>query len=141
MAALSSDPASAGAFSSSQSGVEQFESSSQQEILGSQDENGSCQDEVEILLPDEPLERVSVAQKEETEVIIEERPAFLPPLLKRQASSAISINETSSLPTAESVVKSFSSTPGYLANRWNSVNSSFSSPASSQQPALSTPQV
>jgi hypothetical protein len=37
------------------------------------------------------------------------------------------------------VIKSFSSTPGYLANRWSSINSSISTPASSQKPAFCTP--
>jgi hypothetical protein len=140
MAALSSDPVSAGVFSSSQNGGEQLDAGSQQEIIGSQDENGSCQDEVEILLPEPAVEHVDVTKKEEVEVVTDDRPIFLPPLLKRQSSSTTFINE-SSLPMTESVVKSFSSTPGYLANRWNSVNSSFSSPASSQPPTFCTPQV
>ncbi|KAE9381474.1 hypothetical protein N431DRAFT_7078 [Stipitochalara longipes BDJ] len=140
MAALSSDPASSGVFSSSQSGGE-LESCSQQEIISSQGESGSHQDEVEILLPESTVERVDVAKNEEVKVFTDDRPVFLPPLLRRQASSAASINENSSLPTTESVIKSFSSTPGYLANRWNSVNSSFSSPASFQQPTFCTPQV
>ncbi|KAN0122498.1 hypothetical protein V8E51_000824 [Hyaloscypha variabilis] len=141
MAALSSDPVSAGVFSSSQNGEEQLDAGSQQEIIGSQDENGSCQDEVEILLPEPAVEHVDITEKEEVEVVTDDRPIFLPPLLKHQSSSTTFINESSSLPTTESVVKSFSSTPGYLANRWNSVNSSFSSPASSQQPTFCTPQV
>jgi hypothetical protein len=44
---------------------------------------------------------------------------------------------TSSIPLGESVVKSFSSTPGYLANRWNAPNTSSSTPISAQV----TPQV
>ena len=35
---------------------------------------------------------------------------------------------TSSIPVSESVIKSFSSTPGYLANRWNPANNSTSTP-------------
>jgi hypothetical protein len=136
MAALSSDPASIMIFGSSQSGGEP-EPSSQQQIVNSQEETGSCQDEVEILNLEPAEERVEVAKSEEVEPVAD-RAAFLPPL-KRQASSGISVTESSSMPTTESVIKSFSSTPGYLANRWNSVNSSFSSPASSQQPTFCTP--
>lgn len=140
MAALSSDPASIIAFSSSQHGGD-LEPGSQQEMISSQEETGSCQGEVEISLPEPVVERVQVATKVEAEPIANDRTTFLPPPLKRQPSSATSISESSSLPTTESVIKSFSSTPGYLANRWNSVNSSFSSPASSQQPTICTPQV
>jgi hypothetical protein len=135
---LSSDPASIMAFGRSQSGGEP-ESSSQQEIA-SKEETGSCQDEAELLHPEPAEERVEVAKSEEVEPVAD-KPAFLPPLLKRQASSRISITESSSIPTTENVIKSFSSTPGYLANRWNSVNSSFSSPASSQLPTFCTPPV
>jgi hypothetical protein len=138
MAALSSDPASIMAFSSSQTG-EELEPSSQQEMISSQEETGSCQDEAEILLSEPAEQRVKVAKRDESDAVAEGRPAFLPPLLKHQPSSAISINENSSLTTTESVFKSFSSTPGYLANRWNSVNSSFSTPASSHQPTFCTP--
>lgn len=45
--------------------------------------------------------------------------------------------EPSSLPSSESVIKSFLSTPGYLANRWNPANSF--TPASSQSALLATP--
>jgi hypothetical protein len=137
MAALSSDPASIMIFGSSQSGGEP-EPSSQQEIVNSQERTGSYQDEVEIMNPEPAEARVEVAKSEEVEPVAD-RPVFLPPPLKRQASSGISVTESSSMPTTESVIKSFSSTPGYLANRWNSVNSSFSSPASSQQPTFCTP--
>jgi hypothetical protein len=137
MAALSSDPASIIAFGSSQSGGE-LEPSLQQEMISSQEETGSCQDEVEILLPEPAKERVEVANGEGVEAVADDRSAFLPPM-KHQASSDISVTESSSMPTTESVIKSFSSTPGYLANRWNSINNSFSSPVSSQQPTFCTP--
>jgi hypothetical protein len=107
-------------------------------MISSQEEIKSCEVEAEMLLPNPAEERVNVA-KEEAVFGVESRPAFLPPLLKRQSSSATSVNESSSLPTTENVFKSFSSTPGYLANRWNSVNSSFSTPASSSQPTFRTP--
>ncbi len=137
MAALSSDMA----FSSSSQSGEELEPNSQQGIMSSQDETRSCEVEAETPLPNPAEERVSVTKKEETVFGTESRPAFLPPLLQRKSSSATSVNESSSLPTAENVFKSFSSTPGYLANRWNSVNSSFSTPASSSQPTFRTPPV
>lgn len=139
MAALSSDPASNMAFSSSQSGGGDFESSLHQEMIGSQEETGIGQDEAEVLLLEPAAELFKVSKKEEVEAVTLDRPTFLPPLLKRQVSSTISVNESSSLPTTESVIKSFSSTPGYLANRWSSINNSISTPASSQQPAFCTP--
>jgi hypothetical protein len=139
MAALSSDPASNMAFSSSQSGGGDFESSLHQEMIGSQEETGIGQDEAEILLLEPAAERFNVSRKEEVQAVALDRPSFLPSLLKRQVSSTTSVNESSSLPTTESVIKSFSSTPGYLANRWSSINSSISTPASSQKPAFCTP--
>lgn len=134
MAALSSDMA----FSSSSQNGEELEPSSQQEMISSPEETRSCEVEAEIPLPNPAEERVNVA-KEEAVFGVESKSAFLPPLLKRQSSSATSVNESSSLSTTGNVFKSFSSTPGYLANRWNSVNSSFSTPASPSQPTFRTP--
>jgi hypothetical protein len=127
------------AFSSSESGGGDFESSLHQEMIGSQEETGIGQDEAEILLLEPAAERFNVSRKEEVQAVALDRPSFLPSLLKRQVSSTTSVNESSSLPTTESVIKSFSSTPGYLANRWSSINSSISTPASSQKPAFCTP--
>lgn len=45
---------------------------------------------------------------------------------------------TSSVSISEGVVKTFSSTPGYLANRWNPANNASSTPASIQ---LNLPQI
>jgi hypothetical protein len=138
MAALSSDPASIILFSSSQSGGEP-EATSQKEVISSQEDTSSSPDMVEILLPEPAKERVEVAMGEGVDAVTNDKPAFFSPNMKHQASSGISITESSSMSTTESVIKSFSSTPGYLANRWNSINSSFSSPAPSQQPTFSTP--
>lgn len=133
MAALSSDPASMLLFSSSQATTDAGPSS-QQERRSSQD---SGKEEVDAPKP-------SVI--EELSKVIEQpvQPSFepiisLPPTLK-QSSSAMSLPEISSFSVSESVLKSFSSTPGYLANRWNSVSGSFSTPASSlPQPMLTPP--
>ncbi|RDW78173.1 hypothetical protein BP5796_06025 [Coleophoma crateriformis] len=43
--------------------------------------------------------------------------------------------------TAQSVTQSFTSTPGYLANRWNAVNNAFSTPTSSAFLPFATPSV
>ena len=137
MAALSSDPASIMIFSSSQSGGD-LESSSQQELYSSQEDAKSCQDEVEPLLPEAAEQCVEALKSTDVETAVDE-PVSRPPLLKRQASSGISTAPDSSTNVTESVIKSFSSTPGYLANRWNFSHSSFSSPASSQLPIFSTP--
>lgn len=136
LAALSSDPAPMAAFSSSQTMVEGIPSS-QQEIPSSP---GSSQ--VEFLEPREIEERVEVVEGEGADVSVNEKTSSLPPpipALNRQ-SSRLSGHEASSSSSAnESVVKSFSSTPGYLANRWNSIHNSFSTPSSSHAPTFVTP--
>lgn len=65
-------------------------------------------------------------------------PSILP-TLKAQSSSEISSTQTSLLTVTETVSKSFSSTPGYIANRWNTVNSSYSTPSSSYTAPFATP--
>jgi hypothetical protein len=56
-----------------------------------------------------------------------------------QYSPATSSTEISSFSAGESVIKSFSSTPGYLANRWNPANNSSATPLSSQSGPVVTP--
>ncbi|KAE8444583.1 hypothetical protein EG329_014414 [Mollisiaceae sp. DMI_Dod_QoI] len=135
MAALSSDPAPMLAFGSSQT-VEEIGPSSQQERSSSQE---SCQEPVEILEPrriEDPIKMV-----EQTVQPSAEPTGPLPARLNREASSGISLPESSSFSANENVFKSFSSTPGYLANRWNSISSSFSTPASSQTAPMVTPPI
>ncbi|KAG4438170.1 hypothetical protein IFR05_006338 [Cadophora sp. M221] len=143
MAALSSDPASMAGYSSSPS-MEETEPSSQVEPIASQAEPDHCHDEVpEVSLP-KPVETPVEVEKEiepEVEAAVEEVAAALPPPLLRRASSGTSVNDSSSFPITDTTTKSFSSTPGYLANRWNAYNSSFSSPSSSQVPAFTTPAI
>ena len=141
MAALSSDPASMAGYSSSPS-MEETEPSSQAEVNIIQEEPSNAQDEVqEVALPKPAELPVGIEEKVEAEVaaVVEEVVATLPPPLLRRGSSGVSINESSSFPIPETTTKSFSSTPGYLANRWNTYNSSFSTPASSQAPVFTTP--
>lgn len=143
MAALSSDPASMAGYSSSPS-MEETEPSSQAEVNIIQEEPSNAQDEVqEVVLPKPAELPVGIEEKVEAEVaaVVEEVVATLPPPLLRRGSSGVSINESSSFPIPETTTKSFSSTPGYLANRWNTYNSSFSTPASSQAPVFTTPAI
>lgn len=132
MAALSSDPASMMMFSSSQSTADAR--------LSSQLERRSSQ-----VSAKEDVNASGLTAFEEPNKVIEQpvRPSSqpimsLPPILK-QSSSGISLPETSSYSASEGVLKSFSSTPGYLANRWNAVSSSFSTPASSLPQPMFTP--
>jgi hypothetical protein len=140
MAALSSDPASLLPLGSSQT-VEETGPGSQEERPSSQD---SCQEEVDAVEPIAAEEPVAAEVGEPAKAAQEPvQPALepvtsLPPTLKRQ-SSGDSPPESSSYSVTQNVFTSFSSTPGYLANRWNSINSSFSTPASSQPVPLFTP--
>ena len=56
-----------------------------------------------------------------------------------RSSPATSSTEIGSFSAAESVIKSFSSTPGYLANRWNPANNSSAAPLSSQSGPVVAP--
>jgi hypothetical protein len=141
MTALSSDPVSMLPFDGSQHSPERL-FGSQQELVSSQDhdETSSCQDEREALRSEPTVERPDSSQSEILSSLpVENNGITLPPILRHQESSPISKANVISSSVNESVVKSFSSTPGYLANRWNSINSSFSTPPRSQFPASITP--
>lgn len=141
MAALSSDPAPMLPFGSSQITAE-LPSSSQQEPLSTEDfdDSSSCQDEVDILQPAQTVERPQSSQSERTSsAAVEVTAAALPPASKSHGSPSIFTADVVSSSVDETVIKSFSSTPGYLANRWNSMNSSFTTPSSSQLPPSITP--
>ncbi|KAL2072605.1 hypothetical protein VTL71DRAFT_11948 [Oculimacula yallundae] len=143
MAALSSDPASMGGYSSSPS-MEELESNSRVQAVAGREQPERSQDEVPEGLIPVPVEAPVEAEKKpeaEVEAVAEEIVATLPPPLLRRASSGVSIGESSSMPRPDTTTKSFSSTPGYLANRWNSYNSSFSSPSSSHAPSFTTPAI
>ena len=129
MAALSSDPAQMIGMNSSQCTQEP---SQENQVEGEESRNS----QVDGPVTQDEFEPVEAANLEETEASAE--PSLPKSSLKRQAS-AISLNEGSSFSGQDHFVKSFNSTPGYLANRWNNVNSSFSSPSASQKPAFTTP--
>lgn len=138
IAALSSDPVVGMPFSSSST-------SGEEEARVEVDKTKSSQEREKTHLPEQRLEveepitnddRVEIA-KEATEMMESSEPSLPPskpyvPSLERQPSSTGSlVNAESS--SFSSVIKSFSSTPGYLANRWNAVSSFTSSrPESSQ---------
>ncbi|KAH8603064.1 hypothetical protein B0O99DRAFT_588114 [Bisporella sp. PMI_857] len=70
-----------------------------------------------------------------------ECPRSTTPALKTHSSFRLADGEETSFALSESANKSFSSTPGYLANRWNASNTSFSTPLSSQIPQSITPPI
>ncbi len=142
MVALSSDPASMLPPNSSQN-LEELMLSSQQEQPSSQDrdETSSCQYEIDELRPEAAEEGLDFSKGEAAVLAVPEEKVSFPPTPKQEASPGIMNTEASSVSVTESVIKSFSSTPGYLANRWNNINKSFSTPPPSKLPPLTTPPV
>jgi hypothetical protein len=142
MAALSSDPAPVAVLSGSQNmeiaglGSQQVTS---QKMPSSQEKTDSCQDEVEFLEPRSAEERILSEKGETVTVITDDNAAPLLPTLQRQSSSGISNLDNGTCSATQSVSRSFSSTPGYLANRWNPISSSLSTPSSSQLASFATP--
>ena len=140
IAAFSSDPAPITCLSSPPSALEPVTSSLQGE-MDNKDNLGSSQD----LGPSVPqhAEACVEAVKNEAPEAVESSPRSLPPsltsTLKPRSSSQIPITEASLFSSTDSVTKSFSSTPGYLANRWNAIDSSFSTPSSSHVATFETP--
>jgi hypothetical protein len=109
-------------------------------ITNAEKDSANSQEFPEPSKTQQVVERVE-DRKLEPAMVMESTTSTLPPpipSLKREPSAGISGTEGSSF-YIESVSKSFSSTPGYLANRWNAANSSFSTPASSQQAQFITP--
>ncbi|RFU23772.1 hypothetical protein B7463_g12565, partial [Scytalidium lignicola] len=118
-------------------------------ILSSQTAPGSSQEDIQqphehlvssASVPLEDLNHGSLSQNAETAAqdTVETNkipgPAIMPQLPSPIQSLGNSFN------VSESVVQSFTSTPGYLANRWNSINSfQFTPPASQNIPF--TPQM
>ncbi|TVY39085.1 Homeobox protein [Lachnellula subtilissima] len=139
MAALSSDPAPIEESPSSQTMVGAGPSSQQEAVFSSQEDIGSSQ-EVEAMETHKEKRDDLVNVLEE----VVEKTQSLPTLDAASDVNATIVDsspEFSSCSASESVTKSFSSTPGYLANRWNNMNSSFSTPISSQTPIFLTPPI
>ena len=123
-------------FSSSQS-IEDNSGSSQDDVLDSQQKVATEPEELpgtsELRHVEERVGFVDVELVKESSSL----PTSVVPS-RRAASSGVLASEGSSLPT-ENVFKSFSSTPGYLANRWNAGGGSFLTPAHAQAPQFITP--
>ncbi|KAI9650168.1 Homeobox protein yox1 [Ciborinia camelliae] len=134
---LSSDPASAVSYSSSQETEEQNESFLPHEaldILDNEEEHRLLQDVQQQPAP----ETVPTIQPTET---IAEESETLP--LKVEPSPLVSetaAKENRSQLVSEVLSQSFSATPGYLANRWNTVNP-FSTPVAAQSVMFTTPTI
>lgn len=136
---MSSDPAPIGEICSSQNKAEARTGSQQEPENSSQEEAGSSQE----------VEAVEVSMEKRVDVVKNtsegkeiEGLQLLPPSSAASELHNAAVNssiESSSFSATESVTKSFTSTPGYLANRWNTGNSSFSTPTSSEAPMFSTP--
>ncbi|TAQ83070.1 hypothetical protein B7494_g8606 [Chlorociboria aeruginascens] len=124
--ALSSDPASF-IFSSSQSGDDP--------TLSLSDPIGDSQNNFERLEfnpSSQPSTQESGIKATSTELPVDQYRPSLPPLVPelKTRSFSDSFTESSSFIANENVSKSFSSMPGYLANRWNQVSSLSSTPSS-----------
>ncbi|KAF4627155.1 hypothetical protein G7Y89_g11003 [Cudoniella acicularis] len=138
MAALSSDPIT-GIASCTNSEAMEARSSSQEEAISSQEEVG-CPEGSEATEPVRMDSNPGFVQSEAKVDSEEKLPSLNRPNIAPEVLSSITTaNESTSF--TESVTKSFSSTPGYLANRWNNISSSFSTPASSQAPTFLTPPI
>lgn len=127
-------------YTSSQS-AEEGEPSSEAAGPANQDITGASES-AESTPPVAAVEILEVEKSSQliVEAIVEESTASLPPpVLVRQTSLGNSVPGSSSFSAAEITSKSFTSTPGYLANRWNSVNSSFSTPSFTQASTFATP--
>jgi len=127
MAAFSSDPVQFAGVSSSPS--QPAAQSTRSDVNGSPEEESQTS-RVELSTPHHPIIRDFGHVEVDGPVDI----SFPRPHLHKQRSSSATNTPGESF-SGSDVLKSFSSTPGYLANRWNSTNSSFSTPATSQKPS------
>ena len=132
LAAVSSDAASAPIFISSQGVGELVMSSQEEEPAKTQEtEVADSQGSIEV---SEPLQVETSVEVAHTLLTVSDTT----PILEREPSSGDNRCEASSFSNS-GVFKSFSSTPGYLANRWNATRSSFSTPTSSQATPITNP--
>ncbi|CAD6448249.1 03efc795-d53d-46ca-a303-b47e41740781 [Sclerotinia trifoliorum] len=134
---LSSDPASAVSYSSSQETEEQNESFPPHEpldIVDNEEETIHARD----VQPLPPCETTPTIKPTET---IAERAEDLKLEIKSiTLVSETSTNGTRSQSVSEALSQSFSATPGYLANRWNNVKLS-STPVAAQSVMFTTPAI
>ena len=135
--ALSSDPA---------SGIVPSGSQVLRSIISSLDRDDSTGgEECDMVHSQEPKlpDNSSVIAELATAAELHKSDDVLDSLPEAMLKSQVSLEErgtdiiVSSIP--ENLGSSFSSTPGYLANRWNLANSSFSTPSTSQIATVATP--
>jgi hypothetical protein len=142
MAALSSDAASEGVFSSSQELEKPANLSQEEEKISRGDTETIISDIKERTTTPEqqPLEeRVRILEEIPRDPIDSSNPSLPISLARSQSLIGTSSTQASSFSMADGVFKSFSSTSGYLSNRWNPPNSSFSAPSSAGMAPLITP--
>ncbi|APA06845.1 hypothetical protein SS1G_04522 [Sclerotinia sclerotiorum 1980 UF-70] len=134
---LSSDPASAVSYSSSQETEEQNEPFPPHEPLDTADN-----EEEAILARDvqSPPPRETTPKIKPTETTAERAEDSKMEIKPNTLVSETSTNETRSQSVSEALSQSFSATPGYLANRWNNVNL-FSTPVAAQSVMFTTPAI
>ncbi|CAL3962340.1 hypothetical protein PZA11_000469 [Diplocarpon coronariae] len=141
IAQMSSDPDYMSDYRGSQ-GTEKQEPRSQAGVLASQRNAETYDEEVEEFSEAKSVKSVVKSERGaevEVEAIVEQVTATLPPQLPHQTSSGASVADSSSFSATNNAARSFSSTPGYLANRRKAFDSSFSTPSSSGVHAFSTP--
>lgn len=139
IAALSSGPLTDGFFSSSQSCGE---AELRVNDTLSQDHSGTSSQEIDQVSEHRNPEASAIEMKEEPHGTILEGAVSSPPTIPElgiQASADTPSSGSSLIPGPENVFKSFSSTPGYLSNRWNTVSSAFSTPSSFRPSLFTTP--
>lgn len=137
MTPLSSDPISA---SSGSSQADRASSPRQEEPINSQEELASSQEKEEYLDPrNEDESARDMIEKEQPILEKEESPIPLTNLLVESRDDPAAVTSSANSPFSENVSKSFSSTPGYLSNRWNSVHVGSSSSAPPPTPKNTTP--
>jgi hypothetical protein len=134
MPALSSDPVSSSSTSSQE--TEEGGARSTQETVASLEDLASS--ELEI------LESQNAKESTEIDAELEVIPSSqvdpeLPEILKEEGDAILEALSNPNSSLSDNVSKSFSSTPGYLANRWNTMHSPFSTPTASQAPPITTP--
>ena len=138
LCALSSDPASGSNFNSSHSMDGSLGSSQEDAMFNSQEREVVNSED----LPEPPhTEQVHEhVQIKSVELVEESTATSLPQSLPAlsQELSRVTGTESSSF-SAQNAVKSFSSTPGYLVNRWNATSVSCSTPVSAQTTQFVTP--
>lgn len=141
MTALSSYPTSEKGSSSSQIAGDSTVKMEQQEMICSEEQYTTTSLEIADL-PElhEKEERIRTPNMNVAEPIKDSQTSSPPsiPSLTAQ-SSDISNTHESPFAITESVLKSFTSTPGYLSNRWNTTNSPSSTPLCSQTASSVTP--